>query len=277
MVLGLVLAGRLLAGPGGLEVGLTPAKVPQGGVFLVAVEGAGEVRPTGSLGARRLGFFRKASGGWEALAGVDLELAPGQHPVEVAVGAKKARAELTVVAGKYAVERLKLPAGKASPQDKAQEARVAAEQKRAREAGLAYRDAPFAGVLAIPCAGRLDRTSFGSRRIINGVAKSPHGGTDVKAPAGTPVRAAAAGVVRLVDDMFYSGKSVFLDHGCGWMTTYFHLSTVKVRAGDELTAGQELGQVGATGRATGPHLHWGLQWLRARVDPLILVVDPVAP
>jgi murein DD-endopeptidase MepM/ murein hydrolase activator NlpD len=118
----------------------------------------------------------------------------------------------------------------------------------------------------LPAAGH-----FGHLRIINGSARSPHGGADYPAPEGTPVRAAADGTVVMVGDHFFGGHAVFLDHGDGLVSQYFHLSRVEVREGQQLVRGALVGAVGATGRATGPHLHFGLRWRGARVDPSLLL------
>jgi murein DD-endopeptidase MepM/ murein hydrolase activator NlpD len=118
-----------------------------------------------------------------------------------------------------------------------------------------------------PAAG----TGFGARRIINGQARSPHGGIDYSAPRGTPVVAANAGRVALVAEFFFPGRLVVLDHGLGLYTLYFHLDTASVTEGERLERGQTLGSVGATGRATGPHLHFGAQVGAARVDPATLL------
>jgi murein DD-endopeptidase MepM/ murein hydrolase activator NlpD len=121
----------------------------------------------------------------------------------------------------------------------------------------------------LPAGGR-----FGHRRIINGSPRSPHGGADYSAAAGTPVRAAADGTVVMVADHFFGGNAVFVDHGDGLVTQYFHLSRVDVRQGQELARGDLVGAVGATGRATGPHLHFGVRWRGARVNPDTLVASP---
>jgi len=114
-------------------------------------------------------------------------------------------------------------------------------------------------------------TGFGARRIINGQARSPHGGIDYSAPRGTPVVAANAGRVALVAEFFFPGRLVVLDHGLGLYTLYFHLDTTSVAEGERVELGQTLGSVGATGRATGPHLHFGAQVGTARVDPTTLL------
>jgi murein DD-endopeptidase MepM/ murein hydrolase activator NlpD len=121
--------------------------------------------------------------------------------------------------------------------------------------------------LARPLAGAHAGSRFGARRVLNGVPKSPHGGLDLKAEAGTPVLAAADGVVALAEEQFFGGNSVYLDHGGGLVSVVMHLSRIDVKPGQEVHLGQVLGLVGATGRATGPHLHFGVRWHGARIDP----------
>lgn len=114
---------------------------------------------------------------------------------------------------------------------------------------------------------------FGARRVFNDVPKSPHTGSDYAAPTGTPVRAVADGTVALAEEHFFAGKSVFVDHGDGLISMSFHLSDIAVETGQKVEAGQVIGRVGASGRATGPHLHFGVRWHGARVDPADLF-DP---
>ena len=113
--------------------------------------------------------------------------------------------------------------------------------------------------------------SFGSRRYFNDQPRSPHSGADYSALEGTPVYSAAPGRVVLADDLFFSGKSVFVDHGDGLISMYFHLSELMVDEGRQVDARERIGRVGMTGRTTGPHLHFGLRWKGARVDPALLL------
>ncbi|HXM85299.1 MAG TPA: M23 family metallopeptidase [Stellaceae bacterium] len=116
---------------------------------------------------------------------------------------------------------------------------------------------------------------YGSQTILNGQPRAPHMGVDIAAPPGTPIKAPAAGTVTLAEkDFFMTGGTVMIDHGYGLSTVYFHMSRLDVRLGQKVAQGQIIGAVGATGRATGPHLHWGLNWYQLRLDPA-LVVGPM--
>lgn len=122
----------------------------------------------------------------------------------------------------------------------------------------------------LPVQGRISG-EFGVRRIYNGKPKSYHSGLDIAAASGVPVHAPTAGTVSLVGDFFYTGKSVFIDHGYGLYSAYFHLSSISIDQGSKIQSGDEIGLVGATGRSTGPHLHWGTYLLGQKADPLSLV------
>jgi murein DD-endopeptidase MepM/ murein hydrolase activator NlpD len=112
---------------------------------------------------------------------------------------------------------------------------------------------------------------FGSRSIYNGQPRSPHGGADFLSPAGTPIKAPNAGHVAIARDLYYTGNTVVIDHGLGLFSVLAHLSAIDVHEGDTIVAGQIVGKVGATGRVTGAHLHWGIRLAGARVDPLSLL------
>jgi murein DD-endopeptidase MepM/ murein hydrolase activator NlpD len=115
---------------------------------------------------------------------------------------------------------------------------------------------------------------YGSQRILNGEPRAPHMGIDIAAPAGSPIVAAAGGVVRFAGELFLTGNTILIDHGYGLETSYAHLSRIDVTPGQRLRQGEQIGLVGATGRVTGPHLHWGMEWFEIRLDPQ-LVVGPM--
>jgi murein DD-endopeptidase MepM/ murein hydrolase activator NlpD len=150
--------------------------------------------------------------------------------------------------------------------------RIWAEQKLIDKARL-RNDArtDFLSDFIWPVKGRISGV-YGSRRILNGQPKRPHAGVDVAAAEGTPVVAPANGVVTLVhNDMFYTGGTLFIQHGQGISTMYIHLSKILVQEGQEVSQGEPIAEVGMTGRATGPHLHWGLNWFKTMLDPGLLV------
>ena len=128
----------------------------------------------------------------------------------------------------------------------------------------------FAQAFAWPVRGRISGR-FGSGRVYNGRPGGGHSGMDIAAPEGTPVRAPAAGVVTLAGDLYITGGTLLLDHGHGVSSNFLHLSRMDVKAGDTVEQGQVIGAVGSTGRATGPHLHWGMNWFDVRVDPLLVL------
>ena len=168
---------------------------------------------------------------------------------------------------RYEVERVEgLPQNTVTPppEVKARIEREAAAIYLARLRDTAGSD--FFGGFDWPARGILSGV-FGSRRIDNGVAMAPHYGVDIAAPEGTPIQAPADGRVSLSDDHYLNGGLTLLDHGQGVSTAYLHQSRRLVRAGDAVRRGQEIGRVGATGRATGPHLHWAMSWFETRLDP----------
>ncbi|MFO0779515.1 MAG: peptidoglycan DD-metalloendopeptidase family protein [Nitrospira sp.] len=197
--------------------------------------------------------------GFVGLLGIDLQDEPGTHELTVELKqGEQSRTfsySVTVVKEKFHVEHLSLPKDKVDLDEKAV-ARWKAEQEQIKT-GLAVdsRARLWQPGFIEPVNGR--RTGiFGSVRIMNGQPRNPHNGEDISAPFGTPVAATNDGVVRLTVEHFFSGKGIFLDHGLGFYSMYFHLSEVLVKEGDVVKAGQIVGRVGATGRATGPHLHW---------------------
>ncbi|MBX3713457.1 MAG: M23 family metallopeptidase [Lysobacter sp.] len=151
-------------------------------------------------------------------------------------------------------------------------ARIAREQaavSAARNRDDARED--FAQPFLWPVQGRISGR-FGNQRVYNGTPKSPHSGMDIAAANGTPVKAPAAGIVTFAaPDLYLTGGTVLIDHGAGVSSNFLHLSRIDVKVGDRVAQGQVFGAVGATGRATGPHLHWGMNWFDVRVDPLLVL------
>src|SRR6266540_2707410 len=259
-----------------LEVRVEPASPRQGEVAVVFVAGARGAREVeGSLGGRPLHFFPHGEE-YAALAGIDLEVRPGKVAWRVGVVdargvARAAVGSLGIRSREFRVQRLTLPKPMVDLDPEA-ERRAATEAGRLRT--LYQTVSPerlWHGRFARPVGGDDPGEGFGSRRIINGQPRMPHSGVDFAAERGAPVMAANRGRVALVGDFFFAGRLVVLDHGLGLYTLYFHLDRVGVDEGTLVERGDSIGTVGATGRATGPHLHWGAQLGPARVDPLGLL------
>ena len=228
-------------------------------------------------GDRRVPLERDASGRkFSGLVGVDLDAKTGLHDfvVEAPDGAARLVLALKVLRGSFRIQKLTVDPKfvEVPPEEKE---RVKADGERVN---AAYRSAEAERrwtAFVRPVA--YDGTNFGSRRVYNGKTQSFHAGLDMPAPAGTPVAAAADGRVALAGDLYFSGGTVLLDHGGGLFTQYMHLSRVDVKDGDVVKKGAIVGLAGATGRVTGPHLHWGARWNGARVNPLALLALPARP
>jgi hypothetical protein len=276
MALALVAALLLGAAPAGAQEGLAvrwePRLLRQGDVGLVLVTRLPEARTVeGSLDGRPLAFF-PYGGGYAALAGVDLETKPGLAVWRIGVidaGGRPRRAtgKIQIRGRKFPVQRLTLPQALVDL-DPPTLARVGEESHRLRTLfeGLTP-ERLWRGPFTKPVGVEDPGDGFGAKRIINGQPRAPHSGLDYRAEAGVPVVAANTGRVALVAEHFFPGRLVVLDHGLGLYTLYFHLGRVDVAEGALVGRGEPIGTVGASGRATGPHLHFGVQLRRARVDP----------
>jgi murein DD-endopeptidase MepM/ murein hydrolase activator NlpD len=253
---------------------VSTATPPQGGVVLLELEteaAAGE--PAATWQGKEIGFWRdEPQGPWRALVGIDLGQRPGDARVVVERGLDRACAVgLSIKAVAFPEEHLTLPPRfvELSPQDQARAAREAARLKALLQAVTTER--LWSGPFRIPLDDARPSSSFGRRRILNGQPRSPHTGVDLGAPEGTPVHAMQRGRVVLDADLFFSGRTILLDHGLGLFSFYGHLSESRVQPGRVVDAGEVIGLVGATGRVTAPHLHWAVQLGNARVDGLDLV------
>jgi hypothetical protein len=253
-----------------------PAKPRIGDVAWVLVKDVPDnATVEGSVDGRPLTFFPYA-GGHAALFGIDLDMKPGAHAWRVGVietgrEPRSSQGTVKVVRRDFHVERLTVP-NTMVDLDPETERRAVAEGK---QLATLYRtitpERMWRGRFTNPIGTTAPGKGFGARRIINGQPRSPHSGTDWAAPTGTPVVAVNAGKVALVGEFFFPGRLVIVDHGLGLYTAYFHLDSIAVAEGDRVERGQTLGTVGATGRATGPHLHFGAQVAGARVDPTTLL------
>jgi murein DD-endopeptidase MepM/ murein hydrolase activator NlpD len=263
----------------GTTLRLSAPEARQGSLLLIELKSAKPVAEVqGEWDGRDVPLWREGSdeARRRGLLGVDLEKAPGEYELKVtgqtASGERiSCNVMVAVRKGQFATEKLQVEKQFVEPSPE-QVQRANEERQRLRD--IFDRVTPerlWDGPFRIPLDGVTTGSNFGKRRILNGNPGSPHGGMDLPGATGTPVHAAQRGRVVLAEELFFSGNTVLVDHGLGIYTLYAHLSEVDAKAGDTLETGAVLGKVGATGRVTGPHLHWGLTVERARVNPLFLV------
>jgi len=215
--------------------------------------------------------FRLAPDTWRVLVGIDLDVAPGTHVVSIEAPSATPRIEavypLRVRAKLFPTRSLSVDEAFVNP-PAGMEARIHAE---AAELGRIWKTSAAERLWTTPFVRPVPGASasrFGTRSVFNGQPRSPHGGADFLSPSGTPIHAPNAGRVVLARDLYFSGNTLVIDHGLGLFSMLAHLSVIGAHEGDTVTAGQVVGLVGATGRVTGPHLHWAVRAGDARVDPL---------
>lgn len=246
----------------------------QGDVLIVTVPGAdSSSKVTGRFLSRSIPFFPEGAG-HAGLVGIDLEDPPGAHELSIEVlsggEVRHLSYNVLVIRQKYPVQHLTLPKDKVDLDD-ASLIRVKMEQEQVRSVlDVVSTERFWIGRFVEPLTGTISG-AFGRVRIINGQPRGPHNGEDIAAPIGAEVIAIGNGVARLTVDHFFSGRGVFVDHGLGLYSMYFHLSEVLVQDGERVTRGQAIGRVGSSGRATGPHLHWAVRVNGARVNPYSLL------
>lgn len=237
-----------------------------GGVALVRLPGALEDPPRVLVDDAPALVLRDGDR-WLAVIGIPLDTPPGKLAATVTRReAMPAPLELVVKPKQYVMQKLRVSPGMVdlAPADME---RVKRERPVLVSAFATFSEAPPATLHLLQPVPGARSSSYGSRRVFNGKPRSPHTGMDIAAPAGTPVIASARGKVLLADGFFFGGNMVVLDHGQGLVTLYGHLSAIDVKVGDVVEAGHAIGKVGATGRATGPHLHWGVSLNQTMVDP----------
>ena len=245
------------------------APVPGGVVSLPL--GRALKAPQASLNGAPVLVMGSASTGWAAVVGLPLSAKPGPVVLQVqeASGAMR-NLPIKVNDKRYAEQRLTVPPRHVdlSPEDLARHEREREHQKPVM--ATFSRTVPTSLRMQQPVEGPRS-SSFGLRRVFNGQARNPHSGMDIAAPVGTPVVAPLPGTVIDVGDYFFNGKTVWLDHGSGLLSLFCHLSAIDVAVGDLVSTGQRVAAVGATGRVTGPHLHWSVMLNRTMVDPALFL------
>ena len=256
------------------RVTTTPARPVRGRLLTVTVRVPEAGRVEGALAGEPLHFAPPARGRVTAIAAVPIE-APDTLPLTVVVerGSSAVTRDtvvvpLAIVAGNYRTEQLRVAPEFGREPDSALARRIAEEGEKARAIGVAAHGTPrlWRAPFALPRPGRVT-SGFGTARTFNGAVQTRHMGVDFAGAVGTPVRVANRGVVALVADFYLAGRAIYVDHGDGLVTGYFHLSRANVAEGDTVTRGQIIGRVGSTGRVTGPHLHWVMRYGGITVDP----------
>jgi len=212
---------------------------------------------------------------WLTFIGLDLGIKPGNYPLKASVLYKDGylehlQKELMILEKKFPVKKLWVQEKFVTPPPEALD-RIRWESELLRTVYDIYTPQWLGdGNFIIPSVGKVS-PNFGEKRVYNNKPRSSHSGVDVSSPFGAPVKASNSGKVVMASDLYYSGKTVIIDHGLGVFSIYLHFSKIKVSIGDFVKKGDIIGNIGATGRVTGPHLHWGFKILRDRVDPFSLL------
>jgi murein DD-endopeptidase MepM/ murein hydrolase activator NlpD len=257
-------------------IALTPSVVQAGSPELIHVNAPDGASVTGEWLGRKLEFFRGRAGeGWFALAGADVDTPAGPSTLRIEVrlaggGARALSRDVSIHPAHYRTSSLSVAPRFISPTP---------EQLKAIEYEIHLKDRVFSesaprplwvGDFRAPARVR-SVANFGARRVFNGKLASVHKGMDFLAPRGTPIHSSNSGVIVLAERLFFEGNCVVIDHGLGLYTIAMHLSRIDVHQGEHVSKGQLLGLSGATGRVTGPHLHWAVRWQNAYLDPAKLL------
>ncbi len=213
---------------------------------------------------------------WLAVVGLPLSLKPGRHTLKV-LTADNTSADIafTVHDKTYPEQRLTIKKKRmVTGFTKADLKKIAADKIEMTKAKSVWTDTPVRLNFITPVDGRLS-SLFGLKRFLNDIPKRPHNGLDIAAPTGTPVLAPTDATIINTGHYYFNGNTIFLDHGQGLLSAYLHLNSIQVKAGDQVKRGQQIGTVGATGRVTGPHLHWIVYLNKSPVDPALFIARDI--
>lgn len=244
------------------------SRVP-GGVAYVTVPG-GNSPPTVTYDGHRSAVIKRDDA-WVAIVGIPLAAKPGKQTLKVVASDGPVDVSFDILDKSYRTQHLKIANQRQVDPNPDDLKRIEQEQARSN-AALSRFTASGEPTLQLtsPVVGKRS-DSYGSRRVFNGQPRNPHTGMDIAAPTGTPIKSPADGLVVEAGDFFFNGNTLYIDHGHGLVTMYCHLDKIAVKLGDQVKAGDVIGTVGATGRVTGPHLHWGVALNRAMVDPSLFL------
>lgn len=256
-----------------IEVSLTPEVLRQGDVLLIRISIPEHINTKdgeniqGIFMDKKLHFFKTESGKYLSLVGIDMKTTPGEYSLTFIYSNKKIfERNVKILPASFGMQRLTLPKEMVDLTPETLK-RVKIEQSRLAELWPVINEKLWKGRFIMPINGRI-KSPFGVRRIINEQEKSPHSGIDIEAKEGDPLVAPNNGRVALIDNQFFGGKTLILDHGYGIYSILYHLSKVIVSEGQLVKRGDIIGHAGATGRATGPNLHWGVRLQGERINPI---------
>ncbi len=247
--------------------GARAAAIP-GGIAIVDVGPTRLPTPEVSFGKKKV-LVQKNAGRWIAVVGIPLSTKPGTYTLDIFSTVAR-QSTFRVNAKNYPEQRLTIKNKRKVNPNPDDIKRIAGESKRMAKAKSTWSENFQAGPFIVPSNGVVS-SPFGLRRVYNNQPRRPHAGLDIAAPEGTPIRAASNGIVIEAGDFFFNGKSVFLDHGNGLLSLYSHMSKILVDVGQAVESGELIGEVGQTGRVTGPHLHWSVGLNGTWVDPSLLL------
>ncbi|MCF7971275.1 MAG: peptidoglycan DD-metalloendopeptidase family protein [Methylococcaceae bacterium] len=210
---------------------------------------------------------------WVAVVGIPLDSKVGQHSITIQSGKQKTQRSFIISNKDYPAQYITIKNKRMVNPNPDDVKRISDERPTINKALNTWTEKPVNDLsFSLPVQGRLS-SPFGLKRFFNNQPKNPHSGLDIAAPTGTAITAPTSGVVLNTGDYYYNGNTVFLDHGQGLVTGYFHMSKITVHAGELVETGTKLGEVGATGRVTGPHLHWNVYLNKTKVDPALFVPE----
>ncbi len=263
--------------PSGIPIEITYRALQPGEMILISIKGSMRIKDVQIRFLDQRYQVGKSSSDSHFLSfiGLDLDLKPGSYPMKISLQDTDGQWEtlekdIPVLSKTFPERSLWVPQKYVTPPPQVQE-RIKREEEILRSLyGIFTPQWLGEEEFLMPTPGKTT-ADFGERRTYNNRPRSPHSGVDISAPAGTTVRASNSGRVVLASNLYFSGNTVIIDHGLGLFTQYLHFSKIKVRRGQMVNKGDVIGEVGATGRVTGPHLHWGVKISGSRVDPFSLL------
>ena len=241
-----------------------------GGVVILDL-GDASMAPEASFDEVPVAVLRTTAG-WKAMIGIPLSTKPGSHTLDLVINGIHRKQQFDIADKAYKEQHIAIENKRKVNPNEEDMKRIRKDRTSIANAKRYRHPEILATRFSIPTEG-VRSSSFGSRRFFNKQARRPHGGMDIAAPAGTPILAPADGYVIETGDYFFSGKCIFLGHGAGLQSFYAHLSEIDVEPGTFVKRGDKIGEVGATGRVTGPHLHWSVGLNRTWVDPEIFLIE----